>query len=163
MRGTRRRAILGLLAIGLSAACASPPPPPPPPPQSGASRHAERSAVVRTAVAQVGTPYRYGGSSPEGFDCSGLVVYSYWKAGLVSLPHSAAALDTLSQKISLQDLQPGDLLFFRLGGSKPNHVAIYVGGREFVHAPSAGKRVEKLSFDHVYWGARIKYAGRLLR
>jgi cell wall-associated NlpC family hydrolase len=114
-------------------------------------------------MAQVGAPYRYGGSSPAGFDCSGLVIYSYRKAGLAGLPHSAAALEAMSEKIPLQQLEPGDLLFFRLGGAKANHVAIYVGGREFVHAPSGGKRVEKLSFDHVYWGPKIKYAGRLLR
>ena len=75
----------------------------------------------------------------------------------------AAALEAMSEKIPLRRLEPGDLLFFQLGGSKANHVAIYVGGHEFVHAPSSGKRVEKLSFDHVYWGAKIRYAGRLLR
>ena len=158
MTGPTRLAILGLLAIAFAAACASPGPPV----QRGVSRHAERSAVVRTAVAQVGAPYRYGGSSPAGFDCSGLVVYSYRKAGYPGLPHSAAALDAMSERVSLRQIEPGDLLFFRLEGPKTSHVGIYVGGRQFVHAPSSGRRVEKVSFDHPYWGGKIRRAGRVL-
>ena len=110
----------------------------------------------------VGAPYRYGGSTPRGFDCSGLVVYSYARAGLTGLPRTAAALEDASEPIAIDALRPGDLLFFQLAGrSKTSHVALYVGDREFVHAPSSGGRVERVGFDHVYWGPRIQRAGRL--
>ncbi len=151
--------ILSLLgiAVAMTSACASPGPPS----RAGVSGHLDRTMLVRTALAQVGVPYRRGGSSPDGFDCSGLVLYSYRKAGIRGLPHSAAALDALSQQISLRDLRPGDLLFFRLTGRKTSHVGIYLGNRTFVHAPSGGKRVEKVSFDHVYWGKKLGRAGRI--
>ena len=123
----------------------------------------ERTAVVRAAVAQVGAPYRWGGDSPRGFDCSGLVLYSYRGLGLTDLPHSAEELERLATRVPLSRLEPADLLFFRLAGPKTSHVAIYVGDGEFVHAPSGGKSVERVSFDHPYWGSRLRRAGRLLR
>ena len=109
----------------------------------------------------IGAPYRYGGSSPRGFDCSGLVQYTYAQAGITGLPRTVSALERRVRPISLADLEPGDLLFFRLSGKKTSHVAIYVGDRAFVHAPSGGKWVEKVDFDHVYWGPRLGRAGRL--
>jgi cell wall-associated NlpC family hydrolase len=109
----------------------------------------------------VGVPYRYGGASPAGFDCSGLVVYSYAAAGIPGLPHSAADLERVTRPVTLPELEPGDLLFFRLSEKKTSHVAMYVGDRAFVHAPSSGKRVEKVRFDHVYWAPRLRKAGRL--
>ena len=123
----------------------------------------QRAAVVRAALGQLGTPYRYGGSQPGGFDCSGLVVYSYAKAGVPGLPHSAAALRERAAPISLAQLEPGDLLFFELTGKKTSHVGIFVGDRAFVHAPSSGKRIERVDFDHIYWGKKLGRAGRLLR
>ena len=122
-----------------------------------------RKAVVESARRMLGTPYRFGGDSPgRGFDCSGLVVYSYRRAGVEGLPRSAHQLERRAVPISLDELQPGDLLFFRLSGAKTSHVAIYEGNRHFIHAPSSGKRVERIAFDHPYWGPRIGRAGRLL-
>ena len=109
----------------------------------------------------IGTSYRYGGASAAGFDCSGLVVYSYARAGIGGLPHSVERLENRAKPVALTNLEPGDLLFFQLSGKKSSHVAIYVGDRAFVHAPSSGKRVERVSFDNVYWGPRIRRAGRL--
>jgi cell wall-associated NlpC family hydrolase len=131
---------------------------------SGSRRPAAnlRADVVQHATGMLGTPYRYGGSSPDGFDCSGLVVYSYARAGLAGLPHSASALERRARRVSLSDIEPGDLLFFQLSGKKTSHVAIYVGDRRFVHAPSSGKRVERIGFEHAYWGPRLRRAGRLL-
>lgn len=120
---------------------------------------AARAAAI--ASRQVGAPYRYGGRTPTGFDCSGLVLYSYAGAGVEGLPHSAAALERQARAIGLAELAPGDLLFFRLGGAKADHVGIYLGGDTFVHAPSSGRHVETVRFDHVYWGPRIRRAGRL--
>ena len=117
--------------------------------------------AAAVAVRQVGAPYRYGGRGPGGFDCSGLVVYSYARVGLAGLPHSAAALERQARPVGLAELAPGDLLFFRPDGEKASHVAIYLGDRTFVHAPSRGRPVETVSFDHVHWGPRIRQAGRL--
>ncbi len=145
-----------LLCLIMSA-CASRPAPAP------SLVGADRSRIVRTAVAQIGKPYLYGGSSPAGFDCSGLVIYSYRAGGFGELPHSAAALEERAHAIPFAELKPGDLLFFLHRQGKPNHVGIYIGDEQFVHAPSGGKQVEKVGFDHVYWGKRVKHAGRLVR
>lgn len=156
-----------VLIVFLALACASPPPAA----SSDRARPGSLAAVpdgrdaraqaVRTATAMIGAPYRYGGATPRGFDCSGLVLYSYAAAGLPGLPHSAESLERVARPVSLEALVPGDLLFFRLTGNKTSHVAIYVGDRAFVHAPSPGKQVERVSFDHVYWAPRIARAGRL--
>ena len=155
--------LLVILTIGLMFGCASPPPRVPPAVYNGTRPEAIRAKVVDTARSMLGTRYRYGGSSPEeGFDCSGLVVYSYRRGGVTGLPRSAAGLARRSTSVSLNALRPGDLLFFRLSGSKVSHVAVYEGNRSFIHAPSSGKHVERVGFDHGYWGPRIERAGRLL-
>ena len=164
--------VLGFATLALLSACASPPTSAPPELRaSGSVRpgpnpvHAPTPSrhAVRTALAMLGAPYRYGGSTPAGFDCSGLVVYSYAQAGVSGLPRTAAALEDASRPIDLEELEPGDLLFFQLRGRKTTHVGLYVGDRSFVHAPSSGGRVERVRFDHVYWGPRLHRAGRLLR
>jgi len=127
---------------------------------SAAYRSTGSTAAV-IARSMVGAPYRYGGSTPSGFDCSGLVIYSFAHAGRPGLPHSVVQLDDLTRRVSVDALEAGDLLFFRLRGWKKSHVGIYIGDRRFVHAPSSGKAVEIVSFDHVYWGPRIQLAGRL--
>ena len=128
---------------------------------AAAETHSGRELAVRTAVSMIGAPYRYGGASPSGFDCSGLVVYSYARAGHPGLPHSAVELERATRPVSLDELQPGDLLFFQLSRVKTSHVGIYVGDHSFVHAPSSGKRVERVRFDHVYWSQHLGRAGRL--
>ena len=121
-----------------------------------------RAQIVRNAEAMIGTPYRYGGSTPAGFDCSGLVLFSYARAGVEGLPRTARTLEDRADSIQLSQLRPADLLFFRLDGRKSRHVAIYAGDRQFIHAPSPGKRVERVSFDHVYWREKLGRAGSLL-
>lgn len=117
-----------------------------------------RHDVIRAAKRMLGKPYRYGGESPDrGFDCSGLVQYSHDKAG-ISVPRSSRAQLAASRPIALSNLKPGDLLFFRIGG-KPSHVGIYLGGGEFIHAPSSGKRVSKAHLDNPYWKKRLIRAG----
>ncbi len=155
--GSLPRIAAFVAALSLAIACSAPRGPAP-----AGSRDDARRAAARTAEAMIGAPYRYGGSSPSGFDCSGLVVYSYARAGVSGLPRSAASLERVARPVALADLEPGDLLFFRLGGKKTSHVALYVGDRAFVHAPSSGKRVERVSFDHVYWAPRIARAGRVV-
>jgi cell wall-associated NlpC family hydrolase len=160
-------ALFFLTAIVLLAGCASTPltplPEPPPALARGANPADTRVSVIEVARSMLGVRYRYGGRAPEeGFDCSGLVVYSYQRAGVRGLPRSARDLERRATPVSLNALQPGDLLFFRSSGSKASHVAVYEGDRHFIHAPSSGKGVERVAFDHVYWGPRISRAGRLL-
>lgn len=125
----------------------------------------EPRTVAAAALEMIGTPYKWGGSSPEGFDCSGLVLYSYGAAGVTGLPHSTRRLQQVATPMRVSEVEPGDLLFFQLSGKKAAHVGIYVGQRQFVHAPSSGKQVEKVSFDHVYWGPQLRQAsaGRIRR
>jgi cell wall-associated NlpC family hydrolase len=105
--------------------------PPPGPPASGAS------AAVAKAKEQIGKPYEYGAGGPDSFDCSGLTSYA-WRAGGRSLPHSSRSQWGATTRVSIDDLQPGDLLFY---GSPIHHVGIYVGGGQMIEAPETGKNV----------------------
>jgi len=108
----------------------------------------------------LGTPYRYGGSSPQGFDCSGLVFYAYQQAG-IPVARTAAEQRRQTRKVTGQPLRPGDLLFFDTSW-QPGHVGIYVGNGEFIHAPSSGKRVSRGSIRDGYFARRLSHAGRLI-
>ncbi len=101
------------------------PPPPPAPP------YAPR--VVQVAYQQLGKPYRYAGSGPDVFDCSGLVMYCYAQVG-ISLPHSSYMQARCGVPVSYSDLQPGDLVFFHGYG----HVGMYIGNGQYIHAPRTG-------------------------
>jgi murein DD-endopeptidase len=121
-------------------------------------RAQERAAQV--ALSMVGKPYHYGGNSPtRGFDCSGLVQYSYASAG-VRLSHGTTHLRRASRPISKRDLRRGDLLFFDQEGKNSSHVAIYVGDNRFVHAPSSGKHVHVAGFT-TSWDRHFNEARRL--
>jgi cell wall-associated NlpC family hydrolase len=95
----------------------------------------ERAA--RIAAQELGVWYRYGGSSPSGFDCSGLVAYVYGRLG-VTLPHNAAAQYAYGHPVDPGHLRPGDLVFFHGLG----HVGLYIGRGRIIHAPQSGRRVE---------------------
>ena len=112
------------------------------------------------AAKMVGKPYKYGGASPSGFDCSGLVLFSYQQAG-VALPHNTSQQRRLSQHVKLAELKRGDLLFFDQEGKKNSHVGIYLGERRFVHAPSSGKHVRTDSLDAAYWKKHFSEARRI--
>ncbi len=116
--------------------------------------------ALTIASSMIGTPYRYGGTSPRGFDCSGLVYYAYNKVGIDS-PRSTAELYRQSKRIRISHLQPGDLIFFKISGNRISHVGIYAGDSRFIHAPSSGKSVTYASLKNSYWRARIAGAGRL--
>jgi murein DD-endopeptidase len=120
-----------------------------------------QSAVQASDIAasMVGKPYRYGGRSPQGFDCSGLVYFSYRRAGL-DVPRSTHSQRTSSRKVSLSRLGRGDLLFFDQEGKRSSHVGIYLGRDRFVHAPSSGKRVRIDSLNDPYWQKHLVDARR---
>ena len=109
----------------------------------------ERQNVVEIARKHLGAPYRWGGSSPEGFDCSGFVQYVYAQVG-VSLPHNAAKQYILGVAVSRDRLQPGDLVFF----DGLRHNGIYVGNGRFIHARSSGKRVTISTLDESWYAER---------
>jgi len=113
-----------------------------------------------TALKMLGKPYRYGGSSPAGFDCSGLVLFSYKQAG-VALPHSTERLRVSARKIKYGELRRGDLVFFDQEGKKHSHVGIYLGGGQFVHAPSTGKHVRSDRLDNPYWKKHLSDTRRV--
>ena len=115
--------------------------------------------IVAYSRELIGSPYRYGGESPTGFDCSGLVRYVYGKVG-ITVPHSSRLLYQQSRKVSLKHLQPGDLLFFNISRNKISHVGIYAARGSFIHAPSSGKRVSVARLNNPYWEKRLVGAGR---
>jgi murein DD-endopeptidase len=106
--------------------------------------------AAQHALEVVGTPYVWGGNAPGGFDCSGLVQYSYALAGL-ELPRVTIKQRTASRAIPRKQLRPGDLLFFHIDGKRYSHIGIYIGDGKFVHAPRTGKFVSTASLDNPYW------------
>jgi len=120
---------------------------------------AERAAG--SAVKMVGRPYRFGGSSPSaGFDCSGLVQYSFRQAG-VSLPHNTERQRLATRAVKRAELRRGDLVFFDQEGKKNSHVGIYLGEGRFVHAPSSGKEVRTDRLDAPYWKKHLSETRRI--
>lgn len=119
-----------------------------------------RTQVVFTAMQMVGVPYLWGGSTPAGFDCSGLVQYAYSNAGL-QLPRTAAAQLAAATPLTLEDAVAGDLLFFS-DRKRTSHVAIYLGQGRFVHAPNGGSRVSLDDFSTPYWRTHFTGAGRII-
>jgi peptidoglycan DL-endopeptidase CwlO len=131
----------------------SSPPPAPPPPASPGPVGAGHPEAATIAARYLGVPYRWGGASPSGFDCSGLVMYVYAQLG-ISLPHYTVAQYRMGVTVSRSQLQSGDLVFFDGLG----HVGIYIGQNQFIHAPHTGDVVKVSSitgwYARTYVGAR---------
>jgi cell wall-associated NlpC family hydrolase len=124
------------------------------------SGHDAGRLAAALAVKQIGAPYRYGGTSPPGFDCSGLVQYVYGKLG-IDLPRMATDMARVGRQVSRDDLLPGDLLFFRISGDRVSHVGIYVRGEDFVHATKSGYPVRRDSLANPWWLERLVVARRV--
>jgi cell wall-associated NlpC family hydrolase len=115
--------------------------------------------VASIALSMVGTPYRYGGSAPGGFDCSGLVYYAYQAVGK-SVPRTAREQIRAARRVDSGLIQAGDIVYFdKLW--KRGHVGIYVGDYQFVHAPSSGKHVRVDHLNHGYYSRQSARIGRL--
>lgn len=125
---------------------------------------ASANAVLMRALSLVGTPYRYGGNTPDGgFDCSGLVNYVYRDMLDLKLPRTSRELAQVQgPKIAPERLAAADLVFFGSRGSV-SHVGIYVGEGRFVHAPSTGGTVRLDRLDGPYWIDHYSGARRVLR
>jgi cell wall-associated NlpC family hydrolase len=121
-------------------------------------RHERRlgERAARLAPTWLGVPYRYAGTSPSGFDCSGFTRFVYGKLG-VDLPHNAAAQYAVGRPVPRDRLEPGDLVFFHDLG----HVGLYVGDDKMIHAPQSGGRVEVRRLAGHY-GQRLVGARRLV-
>ena len=110
--------------------------------------------VTLYAVGLVGTPYRYGGNTPDsGFDCSGLIGHVYQSRAGVTAPRTVASMQFWGQPVSGGELRSGDLVLFAQG-SAPTHAGIYVGEGRFVHAPSSGGAVRLDRLNSKHWAAQ---------
>ena len=116
--------------------------------------------LVQTALAFQGTPYRFGGTNPSGFDCSGLVLYVFDQHG-IAMPRLTAQQFEVGDPVDLADVEAGDLVFFSTVGSGPSHVGIAVGNGQFVHAPSSRGWVRTERLDGSYWRQRFVGAKRI--
>ena len=121
------------------------------------------NAVLMRAISLVGTPYRYGGNTPDaGFDCSGLVNYVYRDMLDLRLPRTSRDLAAVQgPRLAPERLAPADLVFFG-GHDNVSHVGIYVGEGRFVHAPSSGGTVRLDHLDGPYWRDHYSGAKRVL-
>ena len=115
--------------------------------------------MVDTALNQLNRPYRYGGHSPRGFDCSGLVYYAHLHNG-IAIPRTTRDQHQGATPVALRDLSPGDLLFFRESRRKPTHVGLYVGDGRFIHASTSEQAVTLSRLNSPYWREHLLGAGR---
>jgi cell wall-associated NlpC family hydrolase len=156
MRTALSRLILATAVVAVLAGCGSTP-------RSQTPRgtvtysalSAEQSSDIAIhALGLVGTPYRFGGNTPEGgFDCSGLIGYVYKSRAGVSPPRTVAQLSGFGQAIDADELRTGDLVVF--GSGRPSHAGIYVGEGRFVHAPSTGGTVRLDRLTSGYWSRQM--------
>jgi cell wall-associated NlpC family hydrolase len=118
--------------------------------------------MALNALSVIGIDYRYGGNDPEtGFDCSGMVRHVVRNALGLDLPRTAREMAQIGKRIPLDDLKPGDLVFFNTMRRAFSHVGIYLGDKRFVHAPSTGGQVRIDDMSARYWLARFEGARRL--
>lgn len=121
------------------------------------------SAVARSALSQVGKPYRYGGSTPRGFDCSGLIWWAYRQHG-VTVPRVTTDQARAGKAVKANAMRPGDVLVFKSRSSARGlHTALYAGNGTFVHSPSSGSRVRTDKIANSYWSKRLIRVRRILR
>jgi len=164
----KRHYMCACIAAAMLCACGSAPVREPPAParawgNTAPADPAAANAVLMRAISLVGTPYRYGGSTPEGgFDCSGLVNYVYRDMLDLRLPRSSRELAAWQgPRIDPDRLTTADLVFFGSRGSV-SHVGIYVGEGRFVHAPTTGGTVRLDHLDGPYWRDHYSGAKRVL-
>jgi murein DD-endopeptidase len=152
------RAALSRFAAPLTAAlalvgCAGPPRQPAPLPD------APGRAIAAVAASLLGTPYHFGGASGAGFDCSGLAVYVHERVGL-AIPRTALEQQRAARPVALEQLAPGDLVFFHIRGHRVDHVGIYSGEGRFIHAPRAGQAVAYGDLTRGFYARHFAAGGR---
>lgn len=118
-------------------------------------------ALAKKALGLIGVPYKYGGNTEDGLDCSGFVKLVFESTTALILPRRADEMSRLGEAVALADLQAGDLVFFNTLRRPNSHVGIYIGDGQFVHAPSRGGKVRSESMNMSYWQKRFDGAKRL--
>ena len=127
-------------------------------PQASTGNRVQR--VLKRALALLGTPYRWGGTTTSGFDCSGLVGYVYRTTLGIELPRVSRDMANSGEQVARSEMTPGDLVFFGRRG-KVDHVGIYLGEGRFVHAPRTGRDVTVSTMQGGYWGNKFLEARRV--
>lgn len=155
-------------SVALLTGCASkssslPPGATPAKQQQSVQASGKAAGIIRTARLMIGAPYKWGGESPNvGFDCSGLVWFTYRQHG-IHLPRISYQQFNVGRAVSRKDLRPGDLIFHKVEKSgKSLHVGIVTDRGTFVHAPSSGKRVMESSLNNTFWREHYIGARRVL-
>ena len=145
-----RRLLLPALlsAMAMLAGCSGSPQVPEPTTVRASNETAAQA--IDYASEMLGKPYKYAGDTPQGFDCSGLVKYSYGRAG-ISMPRDTQGQRRTSMLVSIHAMREGDLLFFDQEGKKTSHVGMYLGKGRFIHAPSSGGKVRTDSINTEFW------------
>lgn len=124
---------------------------------------AANESLVSKAISVLGTPYKWGGTSKSGFDCSGFLNYVY-KSEKITLPRTANAMYQRGQSVSRSQLRTGDLVFFKTSRRAPiTHAGMYIGGGRFIHSSSSqGVSISNIN-DKYYWGSRYVGAKRVTK
>lgn len=123
----------------------------------------DRNRIIKTAQRYLGVRYKLGGASPQGFDCSGYVMYVYRQNGVL-LPRSVEGQFGSGKKVMFRQARPGDLVFFKTSRKrKLSHVGIYIGNNQFIHSPRTGKRVSFANINGPYWKKRYRGAVTFMR
>jgi cell wall-associated NlpC family hydrolase len=154
--------VLLVVAVLILASCTSAPRYRSGPPDSG-SREADRQEIVRFARSFVGTPYRSGGTSRNGVDCSGLIVAVYREFD-IRLPRTSLDQSRAGDRVNRSKIRPADLVFFKTSRSRPvSHVGIYIGDGKFIHASTSAHKVRIDRLDDDYFRHRFKGARRVVK
>lgn len=126
-------------------------------------KKADTDELLSSAMGFLGLAYRFGGTTPSGFDCSGFMQYIFKKAYAINLPRTSAEQASAGMPVERADLQVGDLVFFRTSGNRISHVGMYIGNDRFIHAPRTGKSIEITSLSSKYWNSKYATARRVKR
>jgi NLP/P60 family protein len=128
------------------------------------SNVSQRIAFVNNALSYLGTPYRYGGCSAKGMDCSGFVYRTGIDVLALQMPRRSDALAEYAKRITDEEIQPGDLLFFNTAGGI-SHVGIYIGAGKFIHSASDGPHIGVIisSIQESYWKKTYRFAGSIMK
>ena len=119
--------------------------------------------MLLQSISLIGIPYRWGGNTPEeGMDCSGFIRYIFKKSMGITLPRTAAEMATVGKRVSLDELEPGDLLFFTIHHNRIDHVGMYIGDNKFIQSPHTGDTIKVTELTSP-WRAHITGAKRIVQ